>query len=132
MKKILSLFFALLCLAHFTSCDKLYSLAGTRWVYEYTDGDGHWRNCELTFTATHATYTETNHVNNNMTLTGTYNYDPPNVEIVSNSFTLFGEPPTGTYEYSFDIIHKGTVNRKTMEIWIQTFDMIEGVILTIQ
>ncbi len=133
MKKILSLFFALLCLAHFSSCDKEFkSLSGTRWVKhtEWTDDD--WSNYELSFTATHATYTETISNGNCTTFTGTYTYDPPNLEIVSNSVTFFDEPPTGTYEYPFDIIHKGAVNRKTMEIGIQTFDEIMIVKLTRQ
>lgn len=120
MKKSLLLIVAAVGVVFFTSCDKLPSLAGTRWV-THTGNDGEWAHYELSFTATHATYTETHSSNNNMIFTGTYTYDSPNVKIVSNSTTFFGEPPTGTLEFPFDMIHEGIVNRKTMEIELRTF-----------
>jgi hypothetical protein len=128
MKKIM-LFLAVIGVAFCTSCKKeLTSLEGTTWVVYYRDwiGSDHWSMYKLSFTSTHATYVETHSSNNKLRIEGRYTFDPPNVEIVSNSFTLFGEPPIGTFSTPEEH-HLGTVDGKTMRMTIFILD--EGIIL---
>ncbi len=107
MKK-LSLLLALVGMIFFTSCEKENtpsSLAGTTWKTKDSDH-------EISFTATHATYYTPRAGGEHFT--GTYTYDAPDLEIrvVSGS--------TGTER----AVNYGRVKGHTMELRIQTFDMV--------
>ncbi len=114
MKKLLS---AVICLVFCTSCDKeLSSLEGTTWI---DDKYGIYPIVELVFTDTHATITETYEWGVD-TFTGTYAFDPPNVTIVGDVWISEGV----TLQMPYDMVHKGTVRGKTMEIGIQSYDTV--------
>jgi hypothetical protein len=100
------------------------SLAGTTWKSRFEEGE-EWMEEKLVFTATHATYTETNSAGNDMNFTGTYTYDQPTVVITSNCWNF--PPPTGTQEAPGYIHHEGTVDGQTMTIGIQVYGMV-GII----
>jgi hypothetical protein len=100
------------------------SLAGTTWKNRFDDNED-WMEEKLTFTATHATYAETNSAGNNMNFTGTYTYDPPTVVITSNCWNF--PPPTGVLEAPGNIHHEGTVDGQILTIGIQVYDMV-GII----
>jgi hypothetical protein len=100
------------------------SLAGTTWKNRFEDKED-WMEEKLVFTATHATYTETNSAGNGMSFTGTYTYDPPEIVITSNCWNF--PPPTGVQEAPGEIHHEGTVEGQTMTIGIQVYDMV-GII----
>jgi hypothetical protein len=97
------------------------SLAGTTWKSRFED-NGDWMEEKLVFTATNATYTETNSAGNDMNFTGTYTYDPPTVVITSNSWNF--PPPTGVLKAPGDIHHTGKVEESTLTIGIQVYDMV--------
>ncbi len=123
MKK-LSLLLTIFGLFFLSSCEKgeITSLTGTTWRYYEKLDDAGWKECTLTFTSTHATYSYTNDANNNSGFTGTYTFNAPEVEIVSDHWTYWGDPPEGTFEISNH--HRGTVRGKTMRIEISEGDEI--------
>jgi hypothetical protein len=137
MKKALLMALTAAGMAFFFACEKSApgsepelpdvedkSLAGTTWKSRFEDKE-EWMEEELVFTATYATYTETNSAGNGMNFTGTYTYDPPDVVITSNYWNF--PPPIGVQEAPGDIRHEGTVDGQTMTIGIQGYDMI-GII----
>ena len=103
----------------FSSCEKeekeLTTLEGTTWKYREYDEESGWTYDELTFTATHATYTVTGDDGLGSTFTGTYTFDPPAVEIVSNEWTFWNSESERTFE-TRELHHEGTVSGKNMVI----------------
>ena len=122
MKKLLSA--VIIGIALFTSCEKEKwdgsSLTDTRWATNN-------RSVEVTFTDTHATITET-YPRGVDSFTGTYTYDPPKFIIVGDVWHFGGVPITMPYQ----MIHKGTIEGKTMEIFIQAYDQFMITYLTKQ
>ncbi len=105
MKK-LSLLLALVGMIFFTSCEKENtpsSLAGTTWKTKDSD-------LEISFTATHASYQGVG----NRYFEGTYTYDAPDLEIQVISGSIGSERA----------VNYGRVKGHTMELRIQTFDMV--------
>ncbi|MDR2912332.1 MAG: hypothetical protein LBV38_03400 [Alistipes sp.] len=113
MKKRLLLLLAV-GICFFTSCEKgIADINGTLWGLhnEYEEG---WDDTVITFTATHATITTTFSSRGADIFTGTYTYDPPNVEIVGDTWLEDGV----VYEFPFPLHHRGTVKGQVMTLSI--------------
>lgn len=95
------------------------SLAGTTWKNHYDEPNGEWwGQMVIAFTSTEASFTKTSSYNNGESFTGRYTYDPPEVVIYSDNWTLIGQPGEGTYIFPGEIEHEGTVNGETLTIRI--------------
>lgn len=118
MKKLLLL--TVISTVFFAACEKdekePISLEGTRWMVSGCNEGGCGQK-ELIFTATHATYLGKDSSGNYSSFTGTYTFDPPAVEIVSNQWTFWGNQPERTLDTQ-ELHHTGTMNGKTMNIVI--------------
>jgi hypothetical protein len=110
-----TLLIAVISLAFFSSCEKeLSSLKNTTWSNEGKEGELY---VELVFTDSQATITE-DKLWGIETFTGTYTFDPPNVTIIGDVWISDGV----SFQMPYDMIHKGTVKGRTMEIAIQAYD----------
>jgi hypothetical protein len=118
MKKI-PLLLAIVGIVFLTSCENENSLEGTTWKFRREFRDGGWIEETLIFSSTDATYhkTSSNRGNKDSDFTGTYTYDPPRVVIEQEVIGFDNQPAV--------LLHKGTVERKTMTIGIyESLDMV--------
>ncbi len=116
MKKLLLIAIGLVV---FTSCnndlDSDY-LTGTTWGLHEVYDEG-WIDTKITFTATHATITKTFSNREADIFTGTYTYDPPNVEIIGEIWIWEGIE----VQMPYPLHHTGIVKEQqtmTLEVMV--------------